>query len=272
VKRSATGPWSCSRCFVEKPAEDFTKASAAKGGYYSRACKVCEYAVEKAGRAKQPLRLPASDGSKLCSKCRVEKPRVDFNKNARGLDGRRTTCRTCDNVNLHKLRPLHPRTHEGDQRRFWSRVNKEGPDHPYDVTLGTCWLWTAKSSKGFGYGCFSAGGKHFDTHRYSLQLENGPIPNGLHVLHGCDRPACVRTSHLRLGTQLDNNRDMFERGRNNPPRGSEHSGAKINEGDVLTIRARRARGETCAEIAKDYNVHAVCISNVDLRKTWKHVK
>jgi hypothetical protein len=83
---------------------------------------------------------------------------------------------------------------------------------------GDCWLWTAGKYKR-GYGMFNAGrdknGKQ-DTcyaHRLSYALANGLVTKGTYVLHHCDTPACVNPSHLFLGTQADNMRDMREKGR-----------------------------------------------------------
>lgn len=27
------------------------------------------------------------------------------------------------------------------EERFWAKVDKAGPAHPYDAALGECWLW-----------------------------------------------------------------------------------------------------------------------------------
>lgn len=50
-------------------------------------------------------------------------------------------------------------------------------------------------------------------HRWMWECENGPIPDGMVVMHTCDNPPCVNIHHLRLGTQADNARDMAEKGR-----------------------------------------------------------
>ena len=50
-------------------------------------------------------------------------------------------------------------------------------------------------------------------HRKAWAEANGPIPEGLQVLHHCDNPRCYNVEHLFLGTQADNLRDMVAKGR-----------------------------------------------------------
>jgi hypothetical protein len=47
--------------------------------------------------------------------------------------------------------------------------------------------------------------------------ERGPIPDGLFVLHGCDNPPCVNIVHLRLGTQSENIKESYAKGRKHSP-------------------------------------------------------
>lgn len=64
-----------------------------------------------------------------------------------------------------------------------------------------------------GYGQISVGGKNVLTHRVAWELANGPIPNGLFVLHRCDNPPCINKECLFLGTKAENNADRAAKGR-----------------------------------------------------------
>ena len=96
---------------------------------------------------------------------------------------------------LNKLRPKPPL-----YVRFWKNVNKKGPDDH--------WLWVGKSLTGSNrYGQIWSQGRHIRANRASWELHNGPIPNGLWVLHKCSESRCVNPAHLYLGTQEQNEMD-----------------------------------------------------------------
>lgn len=93
--------------------------------------------------------------------------------------------------------------------KFWSLVNKGAPDE--------CWIWIGRINNK-GYGKFAFNSREVLAHRFSYRLEFGAYPSAC-VLHKCDVRRCVNPRHLFSGTVMDNNRDMFSKGRgSNPPR------------------------------------------------------
>ena len=68
-----------------------------------------------------------------------------------------------------------------------------------------------------GYGGFWMNGKMEMSHRAAYTLFVGEIPKGLSVLHKCDNTKCCNPSHLFLGTQVDNMKDMWAKGRGVTP-------------------------------------------------------
>ena len=144
-----------------------------------------------------------------------------------------------------------------------------------------CWLWTACLLTS-GYGSFWDGKKSCRAHRFSWENHNGPLPDGLFVLHKCDQPLCVRPAHLFLGTHADNVADRNTKGRQasgdrhgrytkpeSTVRGGAHHKAKVTEKDILAIRA--ATGQTQKQLAARYSVDRTQISNILRRKSWEHV-
>lgn len=91
-----------------------------------------------------------------------------------------------------------------DIERFLVKVEK--------IPFHSCWEWGAGKYKR-GYGLFVLKRKNRPAHRISWIIHKGQIPNGLFVCHKCDNPGCVNPSHLFLGTQTDNMKDMHSKKR-----------------------------------------------------------
>ncbi len=97
------------------------------------------------------------------------------------------------------------------EERFWSRVNKQGPLHPADTSLGRCWEWEGSCNPD-GYGKMGYEGRIIGTHRLAWFFVKGTWPSSF-LLHSCDNPKCCNTAHLREGTQSDNMTDAARRDR-----------------------------------------------------------
>lgn len=147
--------------------------------------------------------------------------------------------------------------------RFWDRVNKDGP--VVRPELGPCWVWTASTSdRGYGQIDIRPGGRKrtISAHRLSWELHNG-APGGLHVLHRCDNPPCVRPEHLFLGTHAENLRDMALKGRQ-PNR-------ILSAADVAQIRSLRQAGMPIRALAKRFAVALSTVSMIVTHRSWRHV-
>lgn len=101
-----------------------------------------------------------------------------------------------------------------DISRFWSKVDKRGPDE--------CWPWRGGRDDS-GYGLFyfrdeDGKSKRTRAHRWLLgYLRGKPLilkPTGTEDgCHRCDNPPCCNPAHLYVGTRKRNIADAVERSR-----------------------------------------------------------
>lgn len=133
---------------------------------------------------------------------------------------------------------------------FWGRVEK----------TPSCWNWTGWCKRKGWHGTVGVSGKHWQVHRLSWTIHYGEIPDGLFVLHKCDNPKCVRPSHLFLGTQADNCRDMLTKGRQVAPSRKTSPNTKIPHNDLEKIIVRWRAGESQRAIGKSYGATDVAVS------------
>ncbi|MDB5584345.1 MAG: hypothetical protein JWR80_9521 [Bradyrhizobium sp.] len=147
-----------------------------------------------------------------------------------------------------------------------NRAAENGPDdfQKYVEKREGCWEWTGPRTDK-NYGIFFMRGKRFLAHRYSYELANGPISDGLHVLHECDNPPCVNSSHLHLGTHHDNMMEAKERGRFNNATGEMHGMAKLTAEQVMEIRSST---EPRRDLALRYGVRVGTIYKILSGASW----
>ena len=123
-----------------------------------------------------------------------------------------------------------------DSKRYWSYVNK---------TPG-CWLWTGKPNDHKGYGRIKIGSRYIYAHRYSYELVNGEVPQGLELDHLCGVRNCINPEHLEAVTHKVNMERSKHATRTHCRHGHSYSGDNlyINPAGSRACRAchkKRAR-------------------------------
>lgn len=142
------------------------------------------------------------------------------------------------------------------QARFLLSIQKEPCLYP---ELGECWAWLGnRDNRGYGRFCRKK------AHRYAYEHYVGPIPEGGHIAHKCDYPACVNPEHLFLTDRMGNNADRIKKGR---------TAHKLSKRDVRLIRAGVADGLfTMSTLAELFNVHPSTISKIVSHKRQPDVE
>jgi hypothetical protein len=111
-------------------------------------------------------------------------------------------------------------TTEQIKTKFWDKVKKSS----------RCWTWLGKLN-GHRQVAYYRGRC---AARFVWEMEKGPIPKKLAVLHTCDNPKCVRPKHLYLGTYGDNARDRWNR--------SSQAARRRHRAAILAVRKQISEG------------------------------
>lgn len=144
-----------------------------------------------------------------------------------------------------------------DINRFWSKVDMSRD----------CWEWTGGKYKD-GYGRFFINGVGTRSHRVVWVITNDSIPDGLCVLHKCDNVGCVNPSHLFVGSQLDNMRDMIAKKRNRGCTLPHMNTRSKLAGDQVDEIRKIGRTKTLKELSSIYGVSDTQISRILRHKCW----
>lgn len=167
--------------------------------------------------------------------------------------------RRCNDKLCTNPRHLEIVSPDTTQERILARINIIDDEN-------SCWDWT-EALNSSGYGKFSIGYGEIRVHRYMWELENGPVPNGMVVMHICDRPICCRPSHLKLGTPRDNIDDMMAKGRQLS--GERNPAAILDWRRVREIRRRWDEGDGYEMMAKEYGVSKSTTYAIVTNRIWK---
>jgi hypothetical protein len=131
-----------------------------------------------------------------------------------------------------------------------------------------CWEWTGHIDR-YGYGRLGREGRGLIASRYAYEQAFGPIPPGMFVCHKCDNRACVRPSHLFVGSCLENHQDAWGKGRGRPA----SRPLVLNPEVVREIRRLYAVGETShRQLARQFGCGRTTIGAVLSRRSWGHVE
>ncbi len=163
------------------------------------------------------------------------------------------------------------------QQRFWSKVLRAGSDE--------CWLWTGKPNAK-GYGRFGHGGQVVQAHRFAYEITYGPLRAGMCALHNCDNPPCCNPRHLWAGTVVENNKDMWGKGRGKyqiPPGGAttqftsqqmsgeNHPFHKLTEVKFRELRQLRCDGLTLQALADRFGISLPVAAKTAKGELWRCV-
>lgn len=151
-------------------------------------------------------------------------------------------------------------------KRFYDKVNKK--------SLEECWEWKAAIRN--GYGAFKYNGKVESAHRVAYIIHKGKIPEGMFVCHKCDNRKCVNPNHLFLGTQSDNMKDAYNKGRLSLPRTGNfkpnhiaHNATMTRENAIKIKKRIDNRSKTLKQLGEELNIPHHTMRDISAGRIYK---
>lgn len=142
--------------------------------------------------------------------------------------------------------------------------------HNGDDTV--CWEWTGYKWSGTTSRTdfrpyFFVNNTRVLAYRLVYELVHGvKLPRDTYVRHTCDNPMCCNPSHLLIGTQKDNMRDMMER---------ERVGLKIQQVQIIMSHIELGIDSlaisTLVKRVNDIDVSPEVVRSIKTRRLYQHV-
>ena len=137
-----------------------------------------------------------------------------------------------------------------------------------------CWNWQGTVNLQ-GYATMGINRKTRLVHRVLYQLLGNTIPSKMLLCHHCDNPKCVNPNHLFVGTQSDNMKDSFNKGRIKPPiislYGEKNGMCKLTQDQVLEIRSLSSRGLSYSVIASKFHISPSHAGHIITGSRWQYL-
>ena len=122
-----------------------------------------------------------------------------------------------------------------------------------------CWLWEGatnqrpKGSKQPIYASVRLRGRMVKIQRVTYEWANGPIPDGMQVLHRCDVSLCCNPAHLFIGTNDENHADKAAKDRGKK---------RLTLQKAKDIHTLRRRGMSQRAIAESFGIDRSIVSRI----------
>jgi hypothetical protein len=135
----------------------------------------------------------------------------------------------------------------------------------YDVNENGCWIVRSESTA-HQYIQIIRNNRKTSVHRWVYELYHGKIEDNLVIMHTCDNTRCANPDHLKAGTNLDNMKDRYLKGRH--VHGTRCGNSKLTDEKVLAIMTDN---RSCDKIAVDYEVSRSLITHIKKGISWRHI-